>query len=101
MQAIIDVCGEYGWLVSTLRAQQMMQMLVQARWVTDHPLLSLPNVEHRHLHLFCHDAKQPMSLPALCKLVYKKYGELLNILQGEFPEGEINKVKMASKFQRL
>lgn len=92
MQALIDVCGEHGWLVSTLRAQQLMQMLIQGRWISDHPILTLPGIELRHLYLFMKNSDQPMSLPALIKFVYKKYGELLNLLHEEFPESLINKV---------
>lgn len=92
LQALIDVCGERGWLVSVLRAQQLMQMLIQGRWITDHPILTLPGIELRHLYLFMKNSDRPMSLPALTKFVYRKYGELLNLLHEEFPESLINKV---------
>ena len=92
MQAIIDVCGENGHLASTLRAQQLMQMVIQGRWISDHPLLTLPHVEYRHLYLFCRDSRSPLSLPALIKFVDHKYATLLKMLQPEFPENEINKV---------
>lgn len=91
---MIDVCGEHGWLVPTLRAQQLMQMLIQGRWITDHPLLTLPYIEHQHVYLFRQNPQMPpLSLPALSKLIYKKYGELLNMLQHEFTESQINKVR--------
>ncbi len=89
---MIDVCGERGWLISTLRAQQLMQMLIQGRWITDHPLLTLPGVDHRHMYLFTKNFQKPPSLPCLFKRVYKNYGELLNLLQEEFTESHINKV---------
>ena len=49
---MIDVSAESGWLTSTLRIMNVMQMVVQARWIHDSPFLMLPRVEHHMLHLF-------------------------------------------------
>lgn len=89
---MIDVCGERGWLISTLRSQQLIQMLVQGRWIMNHPLLTLPHIEQRHMHLFTKDYPIPPSLPALREIVCNNYGELLNMLQNEFTETQINSV---------
>ena len=52
LQAMIDVSAESGWLTSTLRIMNVMQMVVQARWIHDSPFLMLPRVEPHMLHLF-------------------------------------------------
>ena len=49
---MIDVSAESGWLTSTLRIMNVMQMVVQARWIHDSPFLMLPRVEPHMLHLF-------------------------------------------------
>lgn len=95
---MIDVCGERGWLVSTLRAQQLIQMLIQSRWISNHPILTLPYIEKRHMYLFTKNTPIPPSLPVLYHQVYKQYGELLNLLQTEFNETEINKVGIFQRF---
>ncbi|XP_065206562.1 activating signal cointegrator 1 complex subunit 3 [Planococcus citri] len=92
LQAMIDVCGERGWLVSTLRAQQLIQMLVQGRWVTNHSLLTLPHIEQRHVYLFTRGYPMPPSLPALRETVCDNYSELMNMLQNEFTESQINSI---------
>nr|XP_032829466.1 activating signal cointegrator 1 complex subunit 3 [Petromyzon marinus] len=51
-QAMLDTVAEQGWLVSALCVTHLVQMLVQARWLHDHSLLTVPNVERQHLHLF-------------------------------------------------
>jgi len=48
LQAMIDISAEAGYLVLCLRLVQLMQMIIQARWVTDPPVITLPDVE-KHL----------------------------------------------------
>lgn len=52
LQAIIDIVAERGWLATTLRTQQIMQSIIQARWADDSPLMTLPLIEEAHLPLF-------------------------------------------------
>ena len=52
LQAMLDVAADNGWLVASLRIMQLVQMVVQGRWVHDHPLLTLPNVQPYHLYCF-------------------------------------------------
>ena len=52
LQAMLDVTAESGWLASSLRLVQTLQMLMQARWDTDSPFLQLPNIEQHMLYLF-------------------------------------------------
>ena len=49
---MIDVSADQGWLVTALRVMQLVQMVLQGRWIHDSPILTLPHVEHQHLQLF-------------------------------------------------
>ncbi|KAK5922855.1 hypothetical protein CgunFtcFv8_020084 [Champsocephalus gunnari] len=51
-QAMLDVAANEGWLVAALSICNLVQMVVQGRWLHDSPLLTLPHVEQQHLYLF-------------------------------------------------
>ncbi|KFO22319.1 Activating signal cointegrator 1 complex subunit 3 [Fukomys damarensis] len=51
-QAMLDVAANQGWLVTALNVTNLVQMVVQGRWLKDSSLLTLPNIEQHHLHLF-------------------------------------------------
>ncbi|KAL6488712.1 hypothetical protein MHYP_G00024530 [Metynnis hypsauchen] len=51
-QAMLDVAANEGWLVSALSICNLVQMIVQARWLHDSSLLTLPHIEQRNLYLF-------------------------------------------------
>ncbi|XP_026582462.1 activating signal cointegrator 1 complex subunit 3 [Pseudonaja textilis] len=51
-QAMLDVAANEGWLVTALNITNLAQMLIQGRWIHDSSLLTLPNIEYHHLHLF-------------------------------------------------
>ncbi|XP_049674277.1 activating signal cointegrator 1 complex subunit 3 isoform X2 [Accipiter gentilis] len=51
-QAMLDVAAHHGWLVTALNITNLVQMVVQGRWIHDSSLLTLPNIELHHLHLF-------------------------------------------------
>uniref|UniRef100_UPI00358EF322 activating signal cointegrator 1 complex subunit 3 isoform X2 n=1 Tax=Myxine glutinosa TaxID=7769 RepID=UPI00358EF322 len=51
LQAMLDAAANCGWLGTALAVTQLVQMLVQARWVHDETLLTVPNVEKHHLAL--------------------------------------------------
>lgn len=42
---MLDVSAERGWLVTSIRITQVVQMVVQARWIYDHPLTMLPRFD--------------------------------------------------------
>lgn len=87
---MIDVTGEQGWLATTLRLQLLMQTIVQARWLQDSPLLTLPHLEAQHLHLF-KNTNELSTLPGLMKVSYNQLGK---ILRSEFDEGQIEQVSL-------
>ncbi|XP_061770948.1 activating signal cointegrator 1 complex subunit 3 [Nerophis ophidion] len=51
-QALLDVAANEGWLVSALSICNLVQMIVQGRWLHDSSLLTLPHVEQQDLYLF-------------------------------------------------
>ncbi|XP_037989589.1 activating signal cointegrator 1 complex subunit 3 [Motacilla alba alba] len=51
-QAMLDVAAHHGWLVTALNITNLVQMVVQGRWIHDSSLLTLPNIEFQHLYLF-------------------------------------------------
>ena len=42
IQAMVDIAADRGYLKSAIRSTSLLQMIMQARWVTDSPLLMLP-----------------------------------------------------------
>ncbi|XP_075718320.1 activating signal cointegrator 1 complex subunit 3 [Rhinoderma darwinii] len=51
-QAMLDVAAHHGWLVTVLNITNLVQMVIQARWIYESSLLTVPNIEKHHLHLF-------------------------------------------------
>ena len=47
----MDFAASEGWLAVCLRAMQLVQMCVQARWASDSSLLILPHLQESHLPL--------------------------------------------------
>lgn len=45
LQAMVDVAADAGWLATCLGAMQLVQMVMQARWVDDSSLLLLPGID--------------------------------------------------------
>ncbi|KAM6936460.1 activating signal cointegrator 1 complex subunit 3 isoform 1-T1 [Lycodopsis pacificus] len=51
-QAMLDVAANEGWLITAISICNLLQMIVQGRWLHDSSLLTLPHVEQQHLYLF-------------------------------------------------
>lgn len=49
---MLDVAAHHGWLVTALNITNLVQMVVQGRWIHNSSLLTLPNIELQHLYLF-------------------------------------------------
>ncbi|XP_076373679.1 activating signal cointegrator 1 complex subunit obelus isoform X2 [Tachypleus tridentatus] len=100
LQAMIDVSADQGWLVTTLRMIGMLQMVIQACWLTDSTLLSLPQIECYHLHYFRQNKNQNnmqnrssfVSLPELMAVVNGKYESLAGMLRPNLNENKIEQV---------
>jgi activating signal cointegrator complex subunit 3 len=91
---MIDVSAEHGWLATTLRTQQILQMVIQARWVQDSPLLTLPHLEAHHMYLFKKKGSLLQTLPGLGCACRKSYQVLADILRAELDEREIEQVSV-------
>ncbi|KAM7382305.1 hypothetical protein PAMP_002043 [Pampus punctatissimus] len=51
-QAMLDIAASEGWLITALSICNLVQMIVQGRWLHDSSLLTLPHVEQQNLYLF-------------------------------------------------
>ncbi|XP_038655200.1 activating signal cointegrator 1 complex subunit 3 isoform X1 [Scyliorhinus canicula] len=62
-QSMLDVAANNGWLVTALNIINLIQMVIQGRWVHDSSLLTLPNIEQQQLYLFrrCNAGKRKSS----------------------------------------
>ncbi|XP_072153378.1 activating signal cointegrator 1 complex subunit 3 isoform X4 [Bemisia tabaci] len=93
IQAMIDVSGEQGWLVTTLRLQIIMQMIIQARWRTDSPISTVPHLEPQDVNLFLNETPAAVcTLPGLRDVASKQFELVANILRKELNEQEIGEV---------
>jgi len=45
LQAMLDISADSGWLATTLRLANLLQMVIQGRWHLDPSLLCLPHVD--------------------------------------------------------
>lgn len=91
LQAMIDICAESGYLVLCLKLVQLMQMIIQARWITDPPVITLPGVEK---HLIPSQELPSFCLPHLCNVALRSYKQFEEIMLRSQLEGEeIEKVK--------
>lgn len=59
---MLDVAAHHGWLVTALNITNLVQMVVQGRWIHDSSLLTLPNIEVHHLYLFRY-----VPIPSVCR----------------------------------
>ncbi|KAJ0066258.1 hypothetical protein NL108_004118 [Boleophthalmus pectinirostris] len=101
-QAMLDVCAHEGWLVASLCVCQLVQMLVQGRWLHDSSLTTLPHVETQHLYLFrkWSNKKSPSDkgaytgpiegLPELMAVCAGRESVFASILEQEFNRSQIN-----------
>ncbi|KAJ8411438.1 hypothetical protein AAFF_G00162460 [Aldrovandia affinis] len=51
-QALLDVAANEGWLLPALSVCNLVQMIIQGRWLNDSSLLTLPHFEQQSLYLF-------------------------------------------------
>jgi len=94
IQAMIDICAEQGWLATVLRIQQLLQCIVQARWLDDPVVLTLPNVEEQNLPCFkALKISFPMiTLPGLKDQFSRNYESFAGPLRTDFEESQIETI---------
>eukprot|EP01064_Diplonema_japonicum_P017634 TRINITY_DN2587_c0_g1_i4.p1 TRINITY_DN2587_c0_g1~~TRINITY_DN2587_c0_g1_i4.p1 ORF type:complete len:2057 (+),score=560.71 TRINITY_DN2587_c0_g1_i4:113-6283(+) len=49
IQAMVDISANNGLLFATLKCMQLLQMIIQGRWVFDNSLLQLPHITVGHI----------------------------------------------------
>ncbi|XP_011865347.1 PREDICTED: activating signal cointegrator 1 complex subunit 3 [Vollenhovia emeryi] len=95
IQAMIDTVAERGWLTSTLRIMQLLQMIVQARWIDESAITTLPHIRKEDLHLF---SSLSMALPMLCSITCDNYNKLAKILRrAEYRIDQIKEIHQVIK----
>ncbi|KPI98758.1 Activating signal cointegrator 1 complex subunit 3 [Papilio xuthus] len=99
IQAMIDTSAENGWLSVCLSCQLLMQCIVQARWLSDSPLTTLPHVDSQHLYIFSHmtrDTNKPCTMLNGLKVACMRNYELLaKYCRREFEEYQIEQIHRA------
>ncbi|XP_060815776.1 activating signal cointegrator 1 complex subunit 3 [Bombus pascuorum] len=86
IQAMIDTVAEHGWLASALMIMNVLQMLIQARWIDEFAITTLPHVNSEHIQLF---SALSSCLPKLCFIMRNKYNILVEVLGKDFQEEQI------------
>lgn len=89
---MIDTVAEHGWLASALTIIQLLQMIIQARWIDQPAITTLPYVNSEHLQLF---SRLSIILPELCATMYNKYKVFVEVLGKEFQEEQIHQVNIS------
>eukprot|EP00803_Ostreobium_quekettii_P005866 evm.model.scf_17.6 EVM.evm.TU.scf_17.6 scf_17:76728-98390(+) len=64
MQAMVDIAADAGWLGTALTVMNLIQSVMQARWVQDSSLLSVPSVDAR-----CVEALEEVGISCLPQLL--------------------------------
>lgn len=89
LQAMVDTVAESGWLTSTLRVVYLFQMIVQARWIDESAITSLPYITSTDLQLF---SSLSMALPMLCHTTRDNYDRLATALCEKYTENQIREI---------
>ncbi|KAK1135499.1 hypothetical protein K0M31_000088 [Melipona bicolor] len=94
IQAMIDTVAEHGWLASTIMIMNLLQMLIQARWIDEFAITTLPHVNSEHVQLF---STLSLCLPKLCFTMRDKYNILVQVLGKDFQEEQIYQIHQVMK----
>uniref|UniRef100_A0A8C9Y3Z0 Activating signal cointegrator 1 complex subunit 3 n=1 Tax=Sander lucioperca TaxID=283035 RepID=A0A8C9Y3Z0_SANLU len=92
-QAMLDVAANEGWLVTAISICNLVQMIVQGRWLHDSSLLTLPHIEQQDLYLFrkwANKKERPIEgLPELIAACNGKESVFAAIVGQEFQSSQI------------
>ena len=84
IQALLDLCAHRALLSPCLLCIHLLQMILQARWITDPDILTLPHLTDRSIARSCSFH--------LCQLMEMKQEQLTNIFQDHVPYNEIGEI---------
>ncbi|XP_028326089.1 activating signal cointegrator 1 complex subunit 3 isoform X2 [Gouania willdenowi] len=93
-QAMLDVAANEGWLVTAISICNLVQMIVQGRWLDDSAFLTLPHFQQHHLYLFrkwaAKKSRGPIeSLPELIAVCGGKENVFASIVGQEFQSSHV------------
>lgn len=91
---MVDYTAERGWLSPSLKIQQIMQSVIQARWFDESEFLTLPHVNNANVHLFYNISHnyEYLTLPVLKDICRNDYEKLAGPLRDMFEEPEIEQI---------
>lgn len=92
LQAMMDVAAEAGWLATTLRSQQLLQMVVQAVWHDNPTVLILPHFEPVILPALP-SREGLLHLPVLQKAFLENYSTVSDMLRNDMSPDQIQEVR--------
>lgn len=93
LQAMMDVAAEGGWLATTLRIQQLLQMVIQAIWIDDFAILTLPHIDTFILPVLRSSREQLTCLPVLQQAFFTDYANLSHLLAKDLSPDQIQEVR--------
>ncbi|CDW55867.1 activating signal cointegrator 1 complex subunit [Trichuris trichiura] len=91
VQAMFDITAEQGWLATALRTINLLQMIVQARFVDDPPLSVLPGVDVYAARRLCSRCRVE-TVPQLIEESRKDRNFLLRSSQGLLDPSQVEEV---------
>ena len=74
LQAMIDVCAEFGWGQTVERVVLLMQAIVQGRWMDDSTLSNVPGCDQRIIRMWWEQGVE--CLPQLMALTVERRREM-------------------------
>ncbi len=84
IQALIDLCAHKALLTPCLLTIHLLQMIIQARWITDPDILTLPHInDYSFSHIFS---------SYLCQLIDIKHETLTNLLNNHLTTSQIDDI---------
>ena len=84
IQALIDLCAHKALLSPCLLSIHLLQMIIQARWITDPDILTLPHITDRSFI--------PIFSSYLCQLIDIKREILINLLDSHLTSTQIDDI---------
>ncbi|XP_033120994.1 activating signal cointegrator 1 complex subunit 3-like isoform X2 [Anneissia japonica] len=106
LQAMLDVTADNGFLVTALSTINLIQMVLQGRWIHESSLLTIPHVDASTLALFKTRSALIESLPELVHHCRGNKVTLHNFLSGKLSDRQINeegypRIKITSRFTQI
>jgi len=84
IQALIDLCAHKALLSPCILCINLLQMIIQARWITDPDILTLPHINDRSFN--------QIFSSYLCQLIDIKHETLTNMLNSHLKSEEIDEI---------